>query len=120
MSRHTTTFVVVVALVVYGLYIGLYIPPMLVGSPPVSMLLCFLVQTIAAIAAAVGVWQQRSWAPLVLIVLGAAIALTQIIQGFVLGLIGYNHAVFVAVLGLVLTTLTAIYVDRHHAGAGAR
>jgi hypothetical protein len=116
MSRDAVTTVVVVTLVAYGLYIGSYVPPMLVGSPPVSMLLGFIVQTIAAIAAAVGVWQQRAWAPLMLIVLGAAIALTQIIQGFVLGLVGYNQAVFVAVVALVLTTLTAIYFDRNRAG----
>lgn len=117
MSRETATIVAVVALVGYGLYIGQYVPAMLVGSPPLSILLGFIAQTVAAIAAAVGVWQHRAWAPLMLVVLGAAIALTEIFEGFVLGLVGYNHAVVIAVLGLVLTTLTAIYFDRHRAHA---
>jgi hypothetical protein len=112
MSRDAFTTVVVVALVAYGLYIGSYVPPMLVGSPPVTILIGFLLQTVAAIAAAVGVAWHRSWAPLALVILGVAIAVTEIIEGFVLGIIAYNHAVAVAVLGLVLTILTAVYISR--------
>jgi len=116
MSRDAVTTVVVVTLVAYGLYIGSYVPAMLVGSPPVSILIGFVVQTVAAILAAVGVWQMRAWAPVALIVLGAAIAFTEIIEGFVLGIVAYNRAVVVAVLGLVLTILAAAYVGRTRVG----
>jgi hypothetical protein len=112
MSRDAVTTVVVVTLVAYGLYIGSYVLPMLVGSPPISILLGFLVQTVAAFAAAVGVWQHRSWAAVALIVLGAAIACTEIVEGFVLGIVAYNRAVAVAVVGLVVTILAAVYVSR--------
>jgi hypothetical protein len=117
MSRSALTTVVVVALVVYGLYIGSYIPPMLVGSPPASILIGFLLQTIAALAGAIGVWLHRSWAPAAIVILGAAIAATAIVEGYVLGLVGYNHALAVAVLGLVVTIAAAIYVKRSRGGA---
>ncbi len=112
MSRSAPTIVVVVALVAYGVYIGSYIPPMLVGSPPASILIGFLLQAIAALAGAVGVWWHRAWAPAVIVILGAAIAATAIVEGYVLGLIGYNHALAVAILGLAVTIAVAIYVSR--------
>jgi hypothetical protein len=112
MNRNAVTTVVVVALVVYGVYIASYIPPLLVGSPPASILACFLIQAVAAFAGAIGVWQHRSWAPAAVVILGAAIAVTEIIEGFVLGLISYNHALAVALLGLGLTILTALYINR--------
>jgi hypothetical protein len=112
MNRNAVTTVIVVALVVYGLYIASYVLPMLVGSPPVAILALFVVQTVAAIAGAVGVWQHRAWAAAALIILGAAIAVTEIIEGFVMGLISYNHALAVALLGLGLTIVAALYVSR--------
>jgi hypothetical protein len=84
---------------------------MLVGKPPALILAGFLVQAIAALAGAVGVWQHRAWAAAALIVLGAAIAVTEIIEGFVMGLISYNHALAVALLGLGLTIIAAMYVS---------
>ncbi len=113
MSRDLLTTVIVLGLAAYGIYIGLYIPPMLVGTPPMSILVGFLMQVVAALMGAVGVWTRRSWAPLAIIVLGAAIAATSLLEGFVLGIISYNHAVVVAVVGLVVTILAAGYVNRH-------
>jgi hypothetical protein len=37
---------------------------------------------------------------------------TEVVEGFVLGLISYNHAVLVAIVGLVITCAIAIYVRR--------
>jgi len=119
-NRNALTTLVVIALVVYGVYIASYLPPLFIGHPPASVLAGFLIQAVAALVGAVGVWTHRSWAPAAIVVLGAAIAATEIIEGFVLGLISYNHAVAVAVLGLVVTILTAMYVGRSRIGGGAR
>jgi hypothetical protein len=113
MSRDLPTLVIAIGLAVYGIYVGLYIPPMLVGRPPASMWFGFLLQTVAALMGALGVSTRRSWAPLAIVVLGAAIAATSLIEGFFLGIISYNRAVGVAVMGLVVTILTALYVSRH-------
>ena len=112
MSRDLLTTIIVIGLAVYGIYIGLYIPPMLVGSPPSSMLAGFLLQAIAALAGAVGVWTHRSWAPLMIILLGAAIAATVLVEAFFLGIVAYNYAVAVSVLALLVTILAAAYVGR--------
>jgi hypothetical protein len=113
MSRDLPTTVIVVGLAAYGIYVALYIPPMLVGRPPTAILFAFLLQTVAALMGAAGVWTRRSWAPLAIVVLGAAIAATSLMEGFFLGIISYNHAVAVAVIGLVVTILAAGYVSRH-------
>jgi hypothetical protein len=112
MSRDLPTTLIVIGLALYGIYIGLYIPPLLVGTPPLSILFGFLVQTVAALLGAIGVAGHRSWAPLAIVVLGAAIAATSMVEGFFLGIISYNHAVSVGALGLIVTILTAIYVSR--------
>jgi hypothetical protein len=70
------------------------------------------VQTVAALAGALGVWWHKGWAPIAIVVLGAAIACTAIVEGFVLGIVGYNHAVAVAVVGLVVTIVAAIAISR--------
>ena len=57
MKRNTATTVVAIALLGYGLYIGSYVPPLFVGNPPMSILFGFLVQTVAALAGAAGVWK---------------------------------------------------------------
>ncbi len=112
MSRDLLTTVIVVGLAAYGIYIGLYIPPMLVGRPPTAILFAFVLQAVAALMGAVGVWTRKAWAPLALVVLGAAIAATSLIEGFFLGIISYNRAVAVAVIGLVVTILAALHVSR--------
>src|SRR5262245_61176343 len=116
MSRNALTTAIALVLLVYGLYILSYALPMLVSAPPISMLVGFWAQTIAALVAAAGVWWYRPWAAVAILVLGAAIAVTAIIEGFVLGLVGYNHAVAVAVGGLLLAIFAAIYVSRGQVG----
>jgi peptidoglycan/LPS O-acetylase OafA/YrhL len=112
MNRNAATTVVAIALLGYGLYIGSYVPPLFVGNPPMSILVGFLIQMAAALAGAAGVWWRQSWAAFAIVVLGAAIAATALVEGFVLGLVGYNHALGVAILGLVITIALAVYVSR--------
>ena len=112
MNRNTATTVVAIALLGYGLYIGSYVPPLFVGNPPMSILFGFLVQMVAALAGAAGVWWRQPWAALAIVILGAAIAATALVEGFVLGLVGYNHALAVAILALVITIALAVYVSR--------
>jgi hypothetical protein len=112
MGREPLTVLVVVGLVVYALYIGAYIPPMLVGTPPVLVLIGFLAQVVAALLGAAGTWWRQPWAPHAIVGLGVAIAATAIVEGFVLGLIALNHALAVAVLALAIAFVIAVYVSR--------
>jgi hypothetical protein len=112
MGRSAAISVIAVALAAYGIYMALYVPPLLVGPPVTLVLIGFLAQACAALAAAVGVWQGRSWAPAAVIVLGIAIAATQLVEGFVLGLIAYGRALIVALAALAITWIVALYVRR--------
>jgi hypothetical protein len=101
-----------IGLLLYGLYTASFIPGLLVGAPMPLILVGFLVQAVAAIAAGVGVFLASGWTPAAVIVLGMAIALTEIVEGFVLGLISYDRALAVGVAGVVITFLIAIYLRR--------
>ena len=113
MNRDPLTVVIFVVLILFGIYIGSYVPGLLIGTPAPILLIGFLAQTIAAIVAAVGVWWRQSWAPAVIVILGVAIAVTYLAEGYGLGLIAYNHALAGALLGLAITILMALYVSRN-------
>ena len=70
------------------------------------------VVAIALLGYGLYIWWRQSWAAFAIVVLGAAIAATALVEGFVLGLVGYNHALGVAILGLVITIALAVYVSR--------
>jgi hypothetical protein len=101
-----------IGLLIYGVYTASFVPGMLIGAPMPLILAGFLVQAVAAIAGGIGVLLGSSWAPAAVIVLGIAIALTEIVEGFVLGLISYDRALAVGVAGVLITFLIAIYVRR--------
>ena len=56
-------------------------------------------------------WGGRSERAGIAIVVIASV-LTALVEGFVLGLVGYNHALAVAILGLAITIALAVYVSR--------
>jgi hypothetical protein len=108
-SREGAT-IVAVGLALYGIYIASYVPGLLIGTPPVLILLGFVAQTVLALCAAVGVWRGHAWAPGVVVLLGMAVAVTELFEGPVLGLISLDHALGVGVLAILLTLVVAAYV----------
>ncbi|MBP1685685.1 MAG: hypothetical protein H6Q33_1828 [Deltaproteobacteria bacterium] len=111
-DRSTALLLIAVALAGYGLYIAGYVPAMLLGQPVPLLLIGFVLQAVCALAAAVGVWRGRSWAAVVVVLLGLSIAATWLIEGFVLGIVAYLHALLVAVLAIVVALIIAAYVNR--------
>ncbi len=114
MDRSTALFLIAVALAGYGLYITGYVPAMLVGRPVPVLLIGFVLQAGCALAAAVGVWRGQPWAAPVVVLLGVSIAATWLVEGFVLGIAPYLHALLVAVLAVVVASLVAAYINRQH------
>ena len=104
--------VLVILLAAYGLYIGSFIPAMLIAPVPV-LLIAYVLQAVAAFTAAYAVWMHRAWATTAIIVLGASVAASWLIEGFALGLVAYLHALAAAVLAVVLAMAGAAYL-RHH------
>jgi hypothetical protein len=98
-------------LAAYGVYTALYLPGMLIGPPAPLLLVCFIAQAVFAIAAAVGLWTKQSWATVCVLVLGASIAATQLVE-ILLGIVPMLRAVFIAVLAIVGALLLTAWVNR--------
>ena len=113
-NRSTALLLIAGALAAYGLYIAAHVPAMLVGEPVPLLLIGFVLQAACALAGAVGVWRNQPWAASVVVALGVITAATWLIEGFVLGIVAYLYALFVAVVSIVVTLLIAQYVRRHH------
>jgi hypothetical protein len=112
MHRSSIVAVLAVALAIFGVYIAMYIPPLLIGPPAPLLLAGFVIQACAALLAAVGVWRGTGWAPGMVILVGAAVAATELAEGFVLGIISYNHALAVSLVALLVAIGVAVYVGR--------
>ncbi len=108
--------IVALMLAGYGIWTALYIPAMLVGPPAPLLLICFIVQAVAALVAAVGCWQGGAWAALPVLVLGGTIAATQLIE-VLLGIVPYLRAVLLAVLAIVAALLLVAFIRREPARA---
>ncbi len=100
MPNRSALQLVAVVLAAYGIWTALYIPGMLVGPTNPLLLICFVLQAAAALLAAVGLWQNQSWAAVAVMLLGGAIAATQLVE-VLLGILPYLRAVVVAVLAIV-------------------
>lgn len=115
MTRAGALRLIAIALAAYGVYTALYLPGMLVGPPTPLLLIGFIAQAVCALAAAVGVWSGRSWAAVIVVLLGISITATQLFE-VLLGIVPYLRAVLIAVLAIVGSVVLAGYVRR--AGSG--
>jgi len=110
-TRFQTLSLLAVVLAGYGVYTALYLPAMLVGPPMPLLVICFIVQVVSALGAALGLWSGQRWCAAMVLLLGASIAATQLVE-VLLGVLPYLRAVLVAVLAIVGALLLAAYIDR--------
>jgi len=61
--------------------------------------------------AGVGVWRRAQWAAAAVVLLGASIVATALVEGFILRIAAYLGALLEAVAAVVLTFLIAAYVN---------
>lgn len=105
---------IAVLLAAFGLWTGLNGAVLLVsGGTPLLMLL-FIAQGVLALVAAYGVARAAAWAPPLLLLLGALVAATLLIEAFVLGILPWLYAVVIGAVAIVL----AIVVGGLVRGAG--
>jgi hypothetical protein len=112
MNRSTPVLLMAVALAGYGVYAASYLPAMLVGPAMPILLVAFVLQTVCALAAAVGVWRGRPWATVAVVLLGLIIAGTWLYEAFILGIVAYARALLNAVIAVVITLVMAAYLNR--------
>jgi hypothetical protein len=93
-------------------YHALYAIAMLPGLASPLLFFAFALQAVLAILAAIGVWRQQRWAAAALLLLGASIAATALVQALVLGIIGWLYALLIAIAAIVIALLLAAYVNR--------
>jgi hypothetical protein len=110
-ERSATLLLIAVTLAGYGIYRALFIPGMLVGPPVPLLLVGFLLQAVFGIVAGVGVWRRARWAAATVVLLGASIAATALVEGFILWIVAYLGALLKAVAAVVLSLLIAAYVN---------
>jgi len=112
MERRTALMLIALALAVYGGYRLVYAVTMLPVPYSPFMLIAFAVQAALAILAAIGVWRQQRWAAAALLLLGASIAMTALVQAFVLGIIAWLYAILLAIAAIVVALLLGAYINR--------
>jgi len=99
----------------YGLYVALYVPPLLVGNPSPLILVVTVAEAVTAIIAAVAVWMRAAWALGAVLLFAAAIVSTQLVEGPVLGLIANLRAIFIGVVAVLVALAIAAYVRTNSA-----
>ena len=112
MERHTILRLVACALAAYGVYHAFYAIAMVPAVVSPLLFLAFALQAVFAILAAVGVWRAQRWAAAALLLLGASIAATALIEAFVFGIIAWLHALLIAIAAIVIALLLGAYVNR--------
>jgi hypothetical protein len=101
------------ALAAYGAWQSLYAIAMLPGPASALVLLASVMQAVLAILAAVGVWRQQPWAGATVLLLGATIATTALLEAFVLGIIAWLYALLVAVAAIVIALVLGAQANAH-------
>jgi len=112
MDRPTAFLLIAFALVAYGVYHALYAIAMLPEPGSLLLFLAFALQAVLAVLAAFGVWRRQRWAAAVLLLLGASVAATALVEAFVLGIIGWLNALLIAIVAIVIALLLGAYVNR--------
>jgi hypothetical protein len=111
-ERRTALLLIAIALAAYGVYHAIYAVAMLPAPTSLLLLLGFALQAAIAIAAALGVWRERPWAATALLLLGATIAATALIEAFVLGILAWLVALLIAVAAVVIALVVGAFVKR--------
>lgn len=106
MPRSPLFPLVALVLAGYGIWTALYIPGLLIGPGIPLLLIAFTLQAIAALLAAVGLWRGQAWARMPTLLLGAAIAATQLVE-VLLGIVPYLRAVVIATGAIIAAWLLA-------------
>lgn len=110
MNRPMTLLLIALVLAGYGLYAASHVPALMVGSATPLLLIAFVLQALFAFAAAFGTWRSRPWAAGAAILLGVTVAITWLVEAFVLGIVAYLSALAVAAIAVIATLIIAAYL----------
>jgi hypothetical protein len=109
MNRDPSLLLIAAVLIAFGVYRALYLPGMLTGASMPLMFVCYLLQAVFGIAAGICVWRGAGAASLLILLLGASIAATGLVE-IALGIVAWLYALLGALIALVVAVLLARYV----------
>jgi hypothetical protein len=112
LEQRTGLLLIALALAAFGVQRALHAIAMLPAPASALLLVCLALQAALALLAAFGVWRERPWAPAVLLLLGAVIAATALIEAIVLGILGWLYALVIAVLAIAIALLLGAWLRR--------
>lgn len=70
-----------------------------------------MAQSIFAIVAGIGIWSRSAFGPIAVLLLGASLAATYLLEAFALGIIGWLYAVLGALLALAISLVVTAYLQ---------
>jgi hypothetical protein len=100
---------IALALAGFGIWRALYLPGMLAAPATPLLFVGFLLQAVFGIAAGSFVWRGAARAPLLILLLGASVALTELF-GIALGIAAWLYALLAALIALAVAVALARYV----------
>lgn len=112
MNRSAMLKLIGIVFAIYGISRTLLLPALFAVPTAPALLACLLVEAVAAFVAAVGLWLGRRWAAVATIVLGAAIAATNLIESAFFGIIALDRAILVGVAAILVAILIAAVATR--------
>lgn len=112
MERSAALKLIGVAFVIYGIYRALLLPAFFVGPAEPLLLACVLIEAIAAFVAAIGLWRDSRWASTATVVLGAAIAATNLVEAAFLGIVALDRAIIVGAVAVLVAIVIALFAAR--------
>jgi len=112
MDHTAIPLLIALGLLAYGLYTAVYIPGMLIGPPAPILFVGFTAQAVCAALAGIGILTRQRWARFAVLLLGAAIAVTNLWAGFVLGIVPYLRALAIAVAAIIGAVWLATFLAR--------
>ena len=113
-ERRAALLLMAIALGVYGVYHAIYVITMFPDPASLQLMLLFTVQAVLAFACSIGIWRKRRWAAAAVLWLGASIAVTVLIEAFVLGVIAWLRALVTAVAAMLIAVILGGYLRSGH------
>jgi hypothetical protein len=111
-NRSATLMLLALLVGGFGIYAALNGIALLAGGGTPFLAVTMLAQGILGLVAAYGVARAQSWAPAVVLLLALLVAATALVEAFVLGILPWLYALFIAIAALVLALIITAMVGR--------
>jgi hypothetical protein len=114
-NRSATLLLLALLVGGFGIYAALNGIALLAGGGTPLLAVTLLAQGILGLTAAVGIARAESWASAVVLVLALLVAATALVEAFVLGILPWLYALFIAIAAIVLALVISAVLGQRAA-----